>query len=539
MYLYRLFCLALALWGTLTLQAQFFLNGSAVMTNDSCYRLTNAVNQQVGSIWNGTKINLNESFEVALQVFLGCKDADGADGIVFGFQRQSTSVGVVGGGIGFAGVSPSLGIEIDTWQNFELNDPPYDHLAITSNGIINHNAPTNLAGPVQASASSANIEDCSDHDFRVVWDAVAKRLQVYFDCTLRLSYTGDIVNTIFGGDPEVFWGFTSATGGANNVHQVCFSYTTFLNQLEDVVLCPGGQARITAQGGISYAWTPVEGVSNPFIPNPVFSPTETTLYTVEIRDACNYAFFDDVLVSVAGNPVFFDLGPDTTLCQGEPLTVSAATPTATYQWADGRTAPTLSLTESGLYAVTVTRTDTFCIAADEIDVTFVSLPTAELPADTALCQGQSLVLRADFAPADYTWADGQKTDTLLVTESGTYSLSVRNSCGIAIDHISVLIDDCRQVYIPNAFSPNDDGRNDRFRPLHGGDVAQIHRFSIFDRWGGLVFHAEDVPPTQGRFGWDGERAGQPAAQGLYVWLLDLSFRDGHRTQLQGEVLLLR
>ena len=112
------------------LQALFFLNGNAVQTSDSCYQLTAAVNAQAGSIWNGDLIDLSQSFELYVDVFLGCQDDLGADGLVFGLQPISTSIGGSGGAIGFGDVEPSLGIEFDTFQNLDFDDPAFDHITI-------------------------------------------------------------------------------------------------------------------------------------------------------------------------------------------------------------------------------------------------------------------------------------------------------------------------------------------------------------------------------------------------------------------------
>ena len=86
---------------------------------------------------------------------------------------------------------------------------------------------------------------------------------------LRMEIAWLSLNEVFGGDPNVFWGFTSATGGARNLHQVCYGYTTFLDGFEDVVICPGGQFQIKLSGGVKYHWTPETGLSNPNIANPV------------------------------------------------------------------------------------------------------------------------------------------------------------------------------------------------------------------------------------------------------------------------------
>lgn len=200
-------------------RAQYTLNGNAVRNSCNCYTLTNAVNAQSGSVWNNNKIDLRQPFDFWFNVYLGCKDADGADGIVFMLQPISTSLGASGGGLGFAGVTPSVGILLDTWQNTEDNDPPADHISIQANGVIRHG--TDLAGPVQASSINVNIEDCQWHVLRISWDPVSQYLRSYFDGELRVETRTDLVATIFNNDPMVYWGFSAATGGSNNLQQFC------------------------------------------------------------------------------------------------------------------------------------------------------------------------------------------------------------------------------------------------------------------------------------------------------------------------------
>ncbi len=524
-------------------QAQFHLNGSAVVLNDTCWTLTTANNFIAGSIWNVDKINLNNSFQVIMDLKFGCKDADGADGILFGFQPLSTSVGQAGEGLGFQGVAPSLGIEFDTWQNGNLGDPSYDHIAVSKNGDLNHNGPSNLAGPVQANATKPNIEDCNWHKLRVDWDAAAMELEIWFDCDLRLTYTGDIVNEIFGGDPLVFWGFTASTGGANNLQQVCFSYTTFLDGFEDVVICPGGQYQLKVSGGTKYTWTPATGLSNPNIPNPIAKPDETTTYLVEVTDPCNNPFYDTITVFIDGDTVFFDLGLDTILCEGQPLLLdatSSGTDTVTYQWSTGPKTPTLDVQQSGLYSVTVT-IDNYCVADDRVAVTVIPLPKANsLGQDTVLCFEQILELDATIGgDFDFLWDDGLTLPTRTIETPGTYSVRISNECGEATASIDVGFEDCRQVYFPNAFSPNNDGINDVFLPFDGGDVGVVHFFRVYDRWGGLVFSSENFQPNSFDQGWNGLIRGKKAAQGVYVWLAQVEFRDGKVELLEGDVMLMK
>lgn len=198
---------------------QYILNGAAVQNSCNCYTLTSALFTQAGSVWNANKINLNDPFDYSFNVFLGCQDIIGADGIVFMLQPISTSIGSTGEGMGFSGIVPSIGITLDTWQNINRNDPVYDHISIQANGEATHG--TDLAGPLQASLTSENIEDCQWHVFRITWDPATLWLRAYFDGHLRIEAQVNIITTIFNNDPNVFWGFTAATGGANNLQQFC------------------------------------------------------------------------------------------------------------------------------------------------------------------------------------------------------------------------------------------------------------------------------------------------------------------------------
>ena len=187
-----------------SLRAQFQLNGDCVQLNDSCFRLTEDVLWESGSMWSQGMMDLSQSLDVELDMYFGFKDASGADGMVFAFQQQGTNVGGAGGSIGFGGIVPSIGIEFDTWSNTNWTDPPEDHIAILKNGNVDHTVPNNLAGPVQASATNLDIEDNQFHRVRIVWDAPTTTLSVWFDGALRIAHTEDIVSTTFGGDPMVF-----------------------------------------------------------------------------------------------------------------------------------------------------------------------------------------------------------------------------------------------------------------------------------------------------------------------------------------------
>ncbi len=112
-------------------QAQYTVNGDAFSTSCRCYTLTTSTpNSQSGSVWNNNRIDLRQSFDFYFLVNLGCAD-DGADGIAFVLQPINTSAGSSGGGMGFSGIQPALGITMDTYNNGAIdNDPVFDHLAV-------------------------------------------------------------------------------------------------------------------------------------------------------------------------------------------------------------------------------------------------------------------------------------------------------------------------------------------------------------------------------------------------------------------------
>ncbi|OWY18889.1 T9SS C-terminal target domain-containing protein [Sphingobacteriales bacterium UPWRP_1] len=427
-----------------TLQAQYQLNGSAIQTDENCFQLTPALNTQAGSMWYLEQVSLLENFTLDFDIYLGCVDVNGADGIYFVLQPISTSLGSSGGGIGFQGIVPSLGVEFDTWQNNggseAYDDPTFDHLAIQQNGDLDHGGPNNLAGPVAISASSDNVEDCAYHNMRITWNAETQTLSVYFDCNLRLTYTGNVVNNIFGGNPNVFWGFTSATGGANNVHAVCLDYVSFTDQLTDTTICPGESVQLNVPGGFEiYIWEPAEGLNNPNIPNPVASPGQTTTYTVTVIDECGNDFFDQATISVT-EELAVDLGPDGFICENQAITLNADTPGATaYLWDDGSIEPQLTVTHSGTYWVQVsndcyTATDT--INFDPLVVDY----NLDLGPDVTICQGETAQLASNIIDeVNYLWSNGAATPSIAVQQAGLYILTISNDCGVGIDSIQVSV----------------------------------------------------------------------------------------------------
>ncbi len=315
-FLLTVFWIALALH----ISAQFQVNGSASSLGNDCFQLTPAQNNQGGAVWATQPINLNQSFDFYIQMQFGCSDG-GADGMAFVFQQMgSGALGTTGGSMGIGGISPSVVIEFDTYENSTSGDLVADHIGILSNGSNDHTSANSLAGPVTILASGGDAEDCNYHEVHVSWNAVTHNLQVLVDCNLRLSYTGNIVSNIFGNNPDVFFGFTASTGALDNDHRVCVQFVPGYSRLQDESMCQGDNLMVDVTPGISYNWTPTAGVSNPVSGTPVLTPNSTTTYQVTITDLCGFNWQDSVTVSVAT----VDAGPNQMIGFGQNTVINSS-----------------------------------------------------------------------------------------------------------------------------------------------------------------------------------------------------------------------
>jgi len=191
----------------------FELGGVAQVLDKECIRLTPDQPYVSGSAWFEQAIDLSQPFEMRMQLVLGDKDLDGADGIVFVFH-PTPRTGARGEGMGFAGLIPSLGIEFDTYQNFHLDDPFADHLALMANGRSFHGAPG--AEVVEL----GNLEDGARHPLRIVWNPKSG-LTLFLDGKKRATHPAAAVRSIFGSNSVVYWGMTAATGRLSNKQDVC------------------------------------------------------------------------------------------------------------------------------------------------------------------------------------------------------------------------------------------------------------------------------------------------------------------------------
>jgi len=163
--------------------------------------------------------------------------------------------------------------------------------------------------------------------------------------------------------------------------------------------------------------------------------------------------------------------------------------------------------------------------------------------DTTLCVGQSLTLNPNMPNAIYTWQDSSHSSTFKVTQAGTYWVSAYfadynittsdtiNIAYINCDTVEKIIPD---IYIPNSFTPNGDGKNDVFNIKTVYEFSEF-KLSIYGRWGDLIFDSDDINK-----GWDGTFKGKPVPLGVYVYQLTAIIKDtGEQKKITGRVTVVR
>ena len=193
------------------------LNGSATVTS-SRLRLTPATANQTGSAWltQPFPVRANTSFATRF-VFRQSGAADGGDGFAFVVQGGSaTALGAGGGSLGYGGINTSLAVEFDSFTG--TNDPNANHIAVLTNGAVT----THLA----THTPSFDLEDGLDHTAWVEYDGVSNTLRVYLSQTVTRTRPATPVITLGSVDlaalagQQAWFGFTGATGGAFNAHEI-------------------------------------------------------------------------------------------------------------------------------------------------------------------------------------------------------------------------------------------------------------------------------------------------------------------------------
>ncbi|MBL7812821.1 MAG: gliding motility-associated C-terminal domain-containing protein [Bacteroidetes bacterium] len=230
----------------------------------------------------------------------------------------------------------------------------------------------------------------------------------------------------------------------------------------------------------------------------------------------------------------FSLGKDTVLCNLGTKTVNITAP-GSVLWENGNTSNFRILNAAGTYWATVD--DGGCTWGDTINITEAISPLVNLPADTLVCKGAVVRLSAFWPNSQVSWSNGSSDTMIYVTGAGTYTVTVSNPCGVVSDQVTIRYqgENC-DVFVPTAFTPNVDGRNEYFSITGRGITPTMLR--IYDRWGIKVF---DSDVSKG-YDWNGEYNGKPCPDGMYSYVFSYQIIAGslkRKNSIRGTVLLMR
>lgn len=218
------------------------------------------------------------------------------------------------------------------------------------------------------------------------------------------------------------------------------------------------------------------------------------------------------------------LGNDTAICKNETYNLKPrASPGITnYLWQDGTLTSNYAVSDTGQYYVTASNT---CgIAADTIHISYKPTPAVQLRTDTAVCQYSHLELHnleTNNFTVNYRWSTGETSNIIRAYQPGVYWLDVFGVCMEDKVRDSVVItrkiDDCECfLMVPNAFTPNSDGVNDRF--MMSSECVVKGTLRIYNRWGELVCSTTDVLN-----GWNGMKGANVQPSGLYIYVVTYEY----------------
>ena len=297
----------------------------------------------------------------------------------------------------------------------------------------------------------------------------------------------------------------------------------------DTTLCEGEVLSIgDSVSNLSYQWQ--DGSTNPFL-----NVTQSGTYWVE-ASGVTCSFRDSINVNFEPLPGTIDLGQDITLCQGESVTIDASTTNAeSYQWDDGSNSAILEVDQEGTYAVEVSNSCGQTTAS--IDVQFVPALQLDLGDDVELCFDETISFNAfnnNQSNVEYLWQDGSTSPTVEVSQPGSYSVEVSNSCEILSDQVSVELIFCScELHVPNSFSPDNNNTNDQFETFFSCELS-TYQLLIYNRWGEVIYESFDPNST-----WDGTYGGRKVKEGVYIYTIKYEFlEDETPREVNGHLTIL-
>lgn len=325
----------------------------------------------------------------------------------------------------------------------------------------------------------------------------------------------------------------------------------FLQAMNDTTICQGDPIQLKINSdGFTYTWNNPGQLSNPFIANPVAITHATTTYEVTANiGGCSAK--DQVVVKTIPYPKV-QAGPDTTICFKGMAQLMGSSDGSSVNWspagslyASNSLSTVASPNQTTSYVLTVFDTKG-CPKPSTDTVVVVVLPDIQPFAgrDTSVIMGQDLQLAASGG-VDYRWSPALGLSATNIanpvavytapSEGIRYKVLVYNEAGCAdSSYLTVKVFATGPtVFVPNAFTPNGDGRNEKIRPVAVG-MQRLEYFKIYNRWGELVYAspANDI-------GWDGTIGGKPQRSETYVWIVKAVDYNGKVYLRKGTLTLLR
>ncbi|MES1217647.1 MAG: PKD domain-containing protein, partial [Bacteroidota bacterium] len=321
------------------------------------------------------------------------------------------------------------------------------------------------------------------------------------------------------------------------------------------ILCKGNSVQLLATGAVSYSWSPAEGLSNSASASPNASPVNTSTYTVNATDDKGCTGIGSVTITVA-QPFKIQTNPDASICAGSSLSLNTSG-AELYKWINETTG--LSSTQIANPLASPTNTTNYTVVGYDqyqcftdtgfVKITVNPLPSIEAGPDLEAIIGSDLQLHPSassdvvswaWSPADYLSCTNCASPVSKPRAPVDYTITVTNqyNCS-AKDNVKINVS-CAggQVYIPGAFSPNNDGKNDRFIIL-GNGVRTVKSLRIFNRWGEMVFERKNFYPDDASAAWDGTYKNFNAPAGIYVYIAELECTGDDTFTRKGTVTLIR
>jgi len=301
---------------------------------------------------------------------------------------------------------------------------------------------------------------------------------------------------------------TNSCGSVNDEINITVYPTPEFNVTTDTTVCAGTVLELSAPGWqATYLW-------NDGSTNEVLTVDSAGIYSVTVSDNCGQ-FTDQVEITYL-DPPSVDLGPDTAVCGGQvDYYVANGGSTSTYSWNTGTASPSISITETGDYSVTITN---ICgSASDNVYVEFSYLPDNLMESVYEFCEGRPMTIDLSNFEGSFLWSDDTTSPIFQVPNPGWHYVRLvdDDSCFVARDTVLVerIFCDC-PVYIANSFTPNGDGFNDDYNIVFDCPPYD-YELTILSRWGDIMFET-----TNPNIAWSGRNQyGKIVESGIYSYVL--------------------